>query len=150
MDWETLDRINKLYSSIVAWLSLALRAFQPRVLACGLQTQSQMQLLSITNTEFTHKYLRGLTVSLQEDIVQAVSEIKTLTSSLKENVDSYHSKWFETISAMCSGRGFVVVKVLLSMSTTKEQSQFLLWTIFLLSSTGALHHTKKQLYKVNT
>ncbi len=47
-----------------------------------------MQLLSITNTEFTHKYLRGLTVSLQEDIVQAVSESKTLTSSLKENVDS--------------------------------------------------------------
>ncbi len=27
---------------------------------------------------------------------------------------------------------------------TKEQSQFLLWTIFLLSSTGALHHTSHQ------
>ncbi len=56
---DALDRINKLYSSIVAcfesisagmWspdsitppLSLALRAFQP---GCGLQTQSQMQLL---------------------------------------------------------------------------------------------------------
>ena len=33
------------------------------------------------------------------------------------------------------------------LSTTKKQS--LLWTIFLLSSTGALHHTKKQLYKVS-
>ena len=37
--------------------------------------------------------------------VQAVSEIRTLTSSLnqvRENVDSYHSKWFETISKMCN------------------------------------------------
>ena len=48
--------------------------------------------------------LRGVTTSLQEeakDIVQAVSEIKT--SSLKqvrENVDSYHSRWFETVSEM--------------------------------------------------
>ena len=54
------------------------------------------------------QYLRGLTTSLQEeakDIVQAVSEIKTLTSSLKqvrENVDSYHSRWFETVSKMCN------------------------------------------------
>ncbi len=39
-----------------------------------------------------------------------MSEIKTLTLSLKEvreNVDSYHSKWFETISAMCSEVGTV-------------------------------------------
>jgi hypothetical protein len=57
------------------------------------------------------KYLRGLTTSLQEeakDIVQAVSEINTLTSSLKqvrENVDSYHDKWFDTILEMCSEVG---------------------------------------------
>ena len=42
-------------------------------------------------------------MSLQEDakdIVQAVSDIKTLTSSLKqvrENVDSFHSRWFESL-----------------------------------------------------
>ena len=56
--------------------------------------------LVITNECLQH--LRGLTTSLQEevkDIVQAVSEIKTLTSSIKEvreNVDSYHSRCFET------------------------------------------------------
>ena len=57
------------------------------------------------------QYLRDLTTSLQEeakDIVQAVSEIKTLTSSLKqvrENVDSSHSRWFETVSKMCNEVG---------------------------------------------
>ena len=50
-------------------------------------------------------------MSLQEeakDIVQAVSKIKTLTSSLKqirENVDSYHSRLFETVSKMCNEVG---------------------------------------------
>ena len=37
-----------------------------------------------------------------------MSEIKTLTSSLKqvrENVDSYHSRWFETVSKMCNEVG---------------------------------------------
>ncbi len=56
-------------------------------------TDATTLLLAITTTEFisalviTHKCLRGLTVSLQEeakDIVQAVSEIQSLTSSLKE------------------------------------------------------------------
>ena len=74
-------------------------------------------MLVITRTEFISalvitneclQYIRGLTTSLQEeakDIVQAVSEIKTLPSSLKqvrENVDSYHSRWFETVSKMCN------------------------------------------------
>ena len=50
-------------------------------------------------------------MSLQEeakDIIQAVSDIKTLTSSLKqvrENVDSYYSRWFETVTKMCSEVG---------------------------------------------
>ena len=52
------------------------------------------------------QYLRGLTTSLQEEakgVVQAVSEIKTLTPSLKQvSVDSYHSRWFETVSKMCN------------------------------------------------
>ena len=77
-------------------------------------------LLAITTTEFISAlvitngclhYLRGLTTSLQEeakDIVQAVSEIQTLTSSLKqvrENFDFYHSTWFKTVSEMCSEVG---------------------------------------------
>ena len=70
-------------------------------------TDTSTLLLVITKTEFIStlvitneylQYLMGLTTSLQEeakDIVQAVSEIKTLTSSLqqvRENVDSYHSR----------------------------------------------------------
>ena len=53
----------------------------------------------------------GLTRSLQQeakDIVQAVSEVDTLTSSLKnvkENVDTHHNEWFETVSEMCSSVG---------------------------------------------
>ena len=80
-------------------------------------TDASTLLLVITRTEFTSalvitnvclQYLRGLTTSLQEeakDIVQAASEIKTLTSSFKqvrENVDSYHSRWFEAVSKMCN------------------------------------------------
>ena len=85
-----------------------------------LVTDASTLLLVITRTEFIsalvitnecQQYLRSLTTSLQEeakDIVQAVSEIKTLTSSIKqvrENVDSYHSRWFETVSKMCNEVG---------------------------------------------
>ena len=83
-------------------------------------TDASTLLLVITSTEFIStlvitneclQYLRALTMNLQEeakDIVQAVSEIKTLTSSLKqvrENVDSYHSRRFETVSKMCNEVG---------------------------------------------
>ena len=63
----------------------------------------------ITN-ECLHYFL-GLTRSLQQeakDIVQAVSEVTTLTSTLeevRENVDSYHSEWFKTVSDMCGEVG---------------------------------------------
>ena len=62
-------------------------------------------------TNYKKVYLRGLTTSLQEeakDIVQAISEINTLTTSLKEvreNSDLYHTKWYETVSGMCNKVG---------------------------------------------
>ena len=83
-------------------------------------TYATTLLLVLTRTEFISalvitneclQHLRGLTTSLQEaakDIVHAVSDIKTWTSSLKqvrENVDSYHSRWFETVSKMCNEVG---------------------------------------------
>ena len=83
-------------------------------------TDASTLLLAITTTEFISalvitneclQYLRGLTTSLQEeakDIVQAVSEINTLTASLKEvreQVDYYHSRWYETVSEMCDKVG---------------------------------------------
>ena len=99
-------------------------------------------------------------MSLQEeakDIVQAVSEIKTLTSSLKqvrENVNSYHSRWFETVSKMCNEvwtthqyPGYVVVSVteqayqhLIPLNTLEKLSQFHLWNIFFQSLTSSLVH----------
>ena len=116
---DALDRIKKLHFSIVACFE-SISAEGCRMWSPDSVTDASTLLLAITSTEFisalviTHgclQYLRGLTTSLQEeakDIVQAVSEIKTLTSSLKqvrESVDSYHSRWFETISEMCSEVG---------------------------------------------
>ena len=91
-------------------------------------------LLAITSTDFisaliiTHEciqYFSGLTTSLQmeaKDIVHAVSEINTLTSLLHQvraSVDSYHRKWFDTISKMCHDvelyhqyHGHVVVSII--------------------------------------
>ena len=83
-------------------------------------TDANTLLLAITTTDFISAlvitneclhYFLGLTRSLQQeakDIVQAVSEIEVLTSSLKtvrENVDSHHSDWFKTVSDMCSEVG---------------------------------------------
>ena len=142
-------------------------------------TDASTPLLVITRTEFISaleitneclQYLRGLTTSLQEeakDIVQTVSEIKTLTSSLKqvrENVDSYHSRLFKTVSKMCNEvgtthqcPGYVVVSIteqayqhLIPLNTLEELSQFQFWTIFFLSLTSGLVHIKKLLFKVET
>ena len=118
---DALDRIKNLYSSIVASFE-SISAKGSRMWSADTLTDASTLLLAITTTEFvcalviTHEclqYLKGLTISLQEeakDIVQAVSEIKTLTSTLKEvrkAVDSYRGKWFETISAICSDVGTV-------------------------------------------
>ena len=80
-----------------------------------LVTDASTLLLVITGTEFItnecQQYCRGLTTSLQEeakDIVQAVSQIKALTLSLKqirENVGSYHSRRFETVLKICNELG---------------------------------------------
>ena len=93
---ERIDaRIKNLYSSIVACFESIL-AEGSRMWSADTLTDASTLLLAITTTEFfcalviTHEclqYLKGLTISLQEeakDIVQAVSEIKTLTSTLKE------------------------------------------------------------------
>jgi hypothetical protein len=83
-------------------------------------TDANTLLLTITTTDFISAlvitneclhYFLGLTRSLQQeakDIVQAVSEVEVLTSSLKkvrENVDSHHSEWFKTVSGMYSEVG---------------------------------------------
>ena len=116
---DALDHINKLYSSIVACFE-NISADGSRMWSPDSVTDASSLLLVITRIEFISalvitnerlQYLRGLTTSLLEeakDIVQAVSEIKTLTSSLKqvrENVDSYHIRWFETVSEMCNEVG---------------------------------------------
>ena len=116
---DALDHINKLYSSIIACFE-NISAECSRKWSPDSVTDASTLLLVITRTEFISalvitneclQYHRGLTRSLQEeakDIDQAVSEIKTLTSSLKqvrENVDSYQSRWFETVSKVCNEAG---------------------------------------------
>ena len=116
---DAFDRIKTLHSSIVACFE-SISAEGTRMWSSDSVTDASTLLLAITSTEFisalviTHEclqYLRGLTTSLQEeakDIIQAVSEINTLTSSLKqvrENVDFYHDKWFDAILKMCSEVG---------------------------------------------
>ena len=118
---DALDRVKRLHSSIVACFeSISAEGackWTPESL-----TDASTLLLAITTTDFISAlvitneclhYFLGLTRSLQQeakDIVQAVCEVKTLTSSLKrvrENVDSYHNdhEWFETVSEMCTKVG---------------------------------------------
>ena len=78
-------------------------------------TDANTLLLAIMTTEFISalvitneclQYLRGLTTSLQEEA--KISEINTLTASLKEvreQVNYYHSRWYETVSEMCDKVG---------------------------------------------
>ncbi len=118
---NALDRIKNLHSSIVACFE-SISSEGSRMWSPDSVTDASTLLQAIITTEFLSalvitngclQYLRGLTISLQEeakDIVQAVSEIKTVTSSLeqvRENVDSYHSRWFETISEMCREVGVI-------------------------------------------
>ena len=78
-------------------------------LLLAITTANFISALVITN-ECLHFFL-GLTRSLQQeakDIVHAVSEVETLTLSLKKvrkNVDIHHNEWFETVSEMCSEVG---------------------------------------------
>ena len=98
-----------MHSSIVACFE-SISAEGPHKWSPESLTDASTLLVAITTTDFVSAlvitneclyYLLGLTRNLQQeakDIVQAVSEVETLTSSLKrvrENVDSYHSEWFE-------------------------------------------------------
>ena len=149
---DALDCIKKLYSSIVACFE-NISAEGSRMWSPDSVIFASNLLLVITRTEFIIalvitneclKYLRSFTMSLQEDAkdtVQAVSEVTTLTPSLKlvrENVDSYHSRWFETISKMCNKEGlyhhysgYVVVSAteqayqhVIPLNSIEELSQF--------------------------
>ncbi len=175
---NALDRIKNLHSSIVACFE-SISSEGSRMWSPDSVTDASTLLQAIITTEFLSalvitngclQYLRGLTISLQEeakDIVQAVSEIKTVTSSLeqvRENVDSYHSRWFETISEMCREVGVIPSmpricsrqhhRANTPASDPSEYfrkiSQFPYWTIFLLSLTGGLVYTKELLFKVFT
>ena len=87
---EALDHIKKLYSSIACFENISVEG--SRMWSLHSVTDASNLLLVITGIEFINalvitneclQYLRVLTTSLQEeakDIVQAVSEIKTLKS----------------------------------------------------------------------
>ena len=116
---DALDRVKKIhYSLVVCFESISTEGSS--LWSADSVPDASTLLLAITTTEFISalvitneclQYLRGLTTSLQEeakDIVQAVSKINTLTASLKEireQVDYYHSRWYETVSEMCDKVG---------------------------------------------
>ena len=166
---DALDQVKYLHSSIVVCFE-SISAEDSHKWSPDSLTDASTLLLAITTTDFISTlvitneclhYFLGLTRSLQQeakDIVQAVSEVEVLTSSLKEvreNVDSHHSEWFKTISDMCSkvgttpSLGYVVISVtdqtprlllLSSILGERLQSQFL--TTFSLSSTDGSLLTK--------
>ena len=83
-------------------------------------TDARCLLLTITTTDFvsalviTHAclmYVQALTATLQaeaKDIVKAVSEIENVTAaiqSVRDNIDTYHTQWFLTITDMLSEVG---------------------------------------------
>ena len=78
--------------------------------------------LAITTTDFVCaliitsaclNHLHALTVSLQseaKDIISAVGEINTVIDTIqdvRDKVDTYHAKWFETATSMLSDAGMV-------------------------------------------
>ena len=116
---DALDRFHVLHSSIVACMEKISMEGSSKWSSDSL-TDASTLLLALGTTEFISalvitseclKYLLGLTRSLQaeaNDIVQAVSEIKSVKAALsnvRENVDQYHSKWFSDIQAMCNNIG---------------------------------------------
>ena len=171
IEWiDALDHIKQLYSSIVACFE-NISAGGSRMWSSDSVTDASILLLVITRTEFISalvitdeclQYRRGLT-SLQgetKDIIQAVSEIKTLTSSssklapitvggLKQSLKCV-MRW--GLHYICTG--YVVVSIttqayqhLIPLNTLEELSQFQFWTIFFLSLTSSLVHIKKLHFK---
>ena len=115
---DSLDRFQKLCSSIVACME-RIRLEGTNRWSSDSVIDASTLLLAVT-TEFLSalvittgclQYLLGLTCSLQaeaKDIVQAVSEVKTVIATLKDirkNVDRYHSEWFREVGKMCNGIG---------------------------------------------
>ena len=115
---DALQRFLKLHSSVVACMetisSEGVRNWTPD------SVTDASTLLAISTTEFISalviateclKYLLGLTRSLQaeaKDIVQAVSEINTVKSTLQDlrnNVEKYHNEWFADVEKMCESIG---------------------------------------------
>ena len=116
---DAIDRFKRLHSSIVACFE-SISKEGSSLWSSDALTDASTLLLAITTTEFISalvitneclQYFLGLTHCLQQeakDIVQAVSEVTTLTSMLKEvraNVDSYHSEWFKRVSDTCGEVG---------------------------------------------
>lgn len=116
---DALNRVKCLHSSIVACFE-SITAEGSHMWSPDSLTDASTLLHAIVTTDFISAlvitseclhYFLGLTRSLQQeakDIVKAVCEVRTLATSLyqvRENVDSHHSEWFETVTEMCSNVG---------------------------------------------
>ncbi|XP_011404810.1 PREDICTED: 52 kDa repressor of the inhibitor of the protein kinase-like [Amphimedon queenslandica] len=116
---DALDRVRKLHPSIVACFE-TISAEGSSMWSNESVVDANTLLLAITSTEYIAalvitqeciQYLYSLTTSLQmeaKDIVHAMAEVNSLTSSLEQvrsNIDTYHSQWLNAISDMCDSVG---------------------------------------------
>ena len=113
---DAIDVFKRLFPSIVDCLE-NICSDGARLWSADSLTDARGLQLAITTTEFVSalvvtnscfSFIESLTLSLQaeaKDIVQAVREIDTVIATLqdvRDNIDTYHSEWFLTISEMLS------------------------------------------------
>ena len=112
---DVLDPFKKLHSSLVYCFETisaeGSRCWTPDANTLQLAISTSEFLSALVITSSTLSYLMALTKSLQseaKDIVQAVSEINTLTAvlqELRENVDKYHGQWFAEVEQLSGAIG---------------------------------------------
>ena len=113
---DALQRFQQLLPSVAACME-TITSEGLREWSSDSVTDATTLLLSISTTEFLSalviitvclQHLIGLTRSLQaeaKDIVQAVSEIKSVMATLQDvrnNVEEHHGRWFAEVKELCA------------------------------------------------
>lgn len=113
---DALQRFQQLLPSVAACME-TITSEGLRGWSSDSVTDATTLLLAISTTDFISalviitaclQHLLGLTRSLQaeaKDIVQAVSEIKSVTATLQDvrnNVEEHHGRWFAEVEELCA------------------------------------------------
>ncbi len=118
---DAIDVFQLLYKSIIACFE-SICTDGPRMWSSDSITDARCLQLSITTTEFICaqvitnvclKYVHALTLSLQteaKDLIAAINDVDTVISTLenvRENIETYHSCWFQVVESLCNVSGIV-------------------------------------------